>query len=164
MIALSPTMKQLLSAKYEQSNSSKKVMWVFSGNIPTKNQITALVQSDGTVSSNALKALGTLRLSVAYPATVLPRKVNADLLRWELAQRNEAFTTHSPGVANWFVFMYVATNINEPAYSTDAKIYQAFIGAVGDIGTPNVDMELLGGQVESDKIYKTTDFEIKTLA
>lgn len=163
MIALSPTMKQLLSAKYEQNNASKKVMWVFTGTMPTKAQITALIQSDGAISSNALRALGTLRLSVAYPATMLPRKINADLLRWELAQRNEAFTTHSPGVASWFVFMYVATNINEPTYTNDAKIYQAFIGSIGDIGTPNVDMEILGGQVESDKIYKTVDFEIKTL-
>lgn len=163
MIALSPTMKSLMSAKYEQAASSKKVMWVFSGTIPTKAQLTALIQADGAISSNALKALGTLRLSVAYPATITPKKINADMLRWELAQRNEAFTTHSPGVANWFVFMYVQTTINEPTYTTDAKIYQAFIGTVGDIGAPNVDMELLGGQVESDKIYKTVDFEIKTL-
>lgn len=163
MIALSPTMKQLLSAKYEQTNAAKKVIWVFSGTMPTKAQIASLIQADGTVSSNALKALGTLRLSVAYPATMLPRKVNADLIRWELAQRNEAFTTHSPGPANWFVYMYVQTTINEPTYTTDAKIYQMFIGSAGDIGQTGVDMELLGGQIESDKIYKTTDFEIKTL-
>jgi hypothetical protein len=163
MIGLSTSMKALLGAKYEQTAVAKKVMWVMGGTMPTKAQIAALVQADGSISSNALKALGTLRLSVAYPATVVPLRTGVNLVSWLLSQRGETFTVNAPGIADWFVFMYVQTNINEPNYTTDAKIYQCFIGRVGDIGETGVDMELLGAMIESDKLYKTTDFEIKSV-
>lgn len=161
MIKFSQGMKQLASAKHERiSGSSKKVLWLFSGTKPTLAQIQALVQANGTILSNSLKALGTLRLSAAYPATTTIQQVNASLKKWALEGLNANFNIHSSGPANWFVFMYVQTTINEPTYTTNANVFQAFIGDAGDIGS-GADIELLTGIIETDKIYRTNDVEIR---
>ena len=163
MILLSASMKQVVSAKFEQVNAAKKVLWIFSGARPTVSQLQAILQTDGSINSNDLKALGTLRASVAFPASLIPRRVTAELIRWELSTRNDTVTVHSPGPAEWFAFMYAQATINEPSYSSSVKVYQSYIGEIGDIGDAGVDMELLSGTIETDKVYKTTDFEIKTL-
>lgn len=161
MIGFTRGMKQLANAKHERvSGTSKKVMWVFSGTKPTVAQIQALVQANGTILSNSLKALGTLRLSAAYPATTTIQQVNNSLKKWALEERNADFNIHSPGFANWFVFMYVQTTINEPTYTTNANVFQAFIGDAGDIGS-GADLEILTGIIESDKIHRTNDVEIR---
>lgn len=163
MIILSPSMKQICQAKYLQSGAAKKVLWVMSGTKPTKAQIAALVDATGSISSNALKALGQLKLSVAYPVTALPTRTDAETLKYELANRSEVFEVHSTGPATWFVFMLVAPTINNPTYTTNALIYQSFIGSVGDIGSGDVELEMLGAAVEADKIYKVTDLLVKTI-
>lgn len=162
-VIMSPGMKHLVGAKYERVTANcKKILWIFSGTPPTKAQIEALVQANGTIMSNALKALGTLRLSTSYPATVTMEVVNASLKKWALEQYNASFTLHSPGPASWFVFMMAQTTINEPTYSTNAIVYQAYIGDMGDIGS-GADMEVLTGLVESDKVYKIGDIEVRTI-
>lgn len=162
-VIMSPGMKHLVGAKYERITANcKKILWIFSGTPPTKAQIEALVQANGTIMSNALKALGTLRLSTSYPATVTMEVVNASLKKWALEQYNASFTLHSPGPASWFVFMMAQTTINEPTYSTNAIVYQAYIGDMGDIGS-GADMEVLSGLVESDKVYKIGDIEVRTI-
>lgn len=161
MIGFTRGMKQLASAKHERvSGTSKKVMWVLSGTRPTLSQVQALIQANGNILSNSLKALGTLRLSAAYPATTTIQQVNSSLKKWAIEGLNADFNIHSPGPANWFVFMYVQTTINEPAYTTNVNVFQAFIGDAGDIGS-GADLEMLTGIIESDKIHRTNDVEIR---
>lgn len=162
MILFSPSMRQIAQAKYLQNAASKKVLWIMDGTPPTKAQITALLDANGAIGSNALKALGTLKLSMAYAATVVPTRMDVDSLKFELATRPEAFEVHSTGPAKWFVWMLVAPAINNPIYTTNALIYQCFIGTVSDIGE-DADVEMLGGAVEADKIYKITDLTIRTV-
>ena len=161
MFLMSQGMKHLSAAKHEKVPSqSKKILWILSGSMPTKAQIDALVQTNGSILSNSLKALGTLRLSAAYPATSVTQDINASLKKWALEAAAATFTIHSPGPANWFVFMYAQTTINEPSYTTNTAVFQAFIGSAGDIGS-RADLELLSGIIETDKIYRTNDIEIR---
>lgn len=159
MIKLNTEMRSLATSAYE-SPASLKCIWVFSGTPPTKAQIDALITSKGVIMSNTLKALGTLRLSAVFTTAVVPTMLNANLQRWELGKLGVEFTVHTPGEAQWFVFMLAQTNLNSPAFTTNSEVYQAYIGTAGDIGD-DVDMELLTGIIESDKLYKTTDFDVR---
>lgn len=161
MISFTKGLKQLASVKHERvTNQSKKILWVFSGTRPTKIQMEALIQANGTILSNSLKALGTLRLSCAYPATATVQQVNSSLKKWPLEALAGNYVIHSPGPATWFAFMYVQTNINEPTYTTNAAVYSAYIGTVGDIGSGS-DIELLTGIIETDKLFRANDIEIR---
>lgn len=161
MIKLNNSMKQLASAFYESepATTARRVLWVFSGAKPTASQINALI-SNGVIMSNGIKALGSLRLSAVYEPAVKPTQVNKNLQRWPFGSISANFTVHSAGPAQWFVFMLCANTINSPTFTTNAEVYQAYIGSAGDIGS-NSDLELLTGIIETDRVYKTNDIEIR---
>lgn len=161
MIKLNNSMKQIANKYYETTANTRRVLWVFSGTKPTKAQIQALI-SNGLIMSNSLKALGTLRLSAVYEPTVQPVMVNKNLQRWPFGGVNADFVVHSPGPAQWFVFMLCSTNINSPNFTTNAEVYQAYIGSAGDIGS-GAEMELLTGMVETDRVYKANDIELRVI-
>lgn len=162
MLKLNNSLKQLISSYYETDPSNaKRVLWVFSGTKPTTAQIQALI-SNGVIMSNSLKALGSLRLSAVYEATLKPTQVNKSLQRWPLSSVSADFIVHSPGPAQWFVFMLCNTSINSPSFTTNAEVYQAYIGSAGDIGSGS-ELELLTGMIETDRIYKINDIEIRLI-
>lgn len=161
MIKMNNSMKQIASKYYETIANTRRVLWVFSGTKPTKAQIQALIVN-GVIQSNSLKALGTLRLSAVYEPTVQPVMVNKNLQRWPLSAVGADFIVHSPGAAQWFVFMLCATAINSPNFTTNADVYQAYIGSAGDIGD-SVDLELLTGIIETDRVYKANDIELRVI-
>lgn len=161
MIKMNNSMKQLASTGWETVNNSRRVLWAFSGTKPSKAQIQALI-TNGALFSNSIKALGTLRLSAVYEPTVKPVMVNKNLQRWPLSAVGADFIVHSPGAAEWFVFMLCATTINSPNFTTNAEIYQAYIGSAGDIGD-SVDLELLTGIIETDRVYKANDIELRVI-
>lgn len=161
MAKFSLGMKHLSTARHEQVvSTSKKVIWLFGGTMPTKAQIEALIQTSGVIQSNSLKALGTLRLSAAYPNTATVQIINKNFKKWSLEALAQDYTLHSSGALNWFVFMYVDSAINNPTYTTNANVFQAFVGSVGDIGSGS-DLEVLSALSESGKVYKITDLEIR---
>ncbi|MGL5012943.1 MAG: hypothetical protein ACRC6V_01465 [Bacteroidales bacterium] len=159
MIKMNSSLRIKAGLYYERLMATRRVLWVFSGPKPTKEQIASLV-TNGVILSNSIKSLGTLRLSAVYEPTVGLVQVNQNLQSWPLGSANIDFTVHSPGEAHWFAFMMCATSINSPSFSVNADTFQAYIGSVGDIGSGS-EMELLTGIIETDRIYKASDFDIR---
>lgn len=169
MISLNRGLRSIVTSHFEKASDAKKILWLYSGEMPTAQQVQSLLtvgpaNPANALLSNSLKTLantkGALRLSAAWPANLRVNQANAIMRRWGLEDQQAEFTTHSLGSVGWFLFMYTETFMNEPTYTNNANVYQAIIGTVGDIGS-GADLELLGAVVESDKIYRITDVELR---
>lgn len=161
----------LANADYVTAGAYRKIVAMYSGPMPTKEQFEAAMFSTvagsgiqfsttrGTYSLTLLNqwaiALGnTLRAWCRYENTLQGHHIGPTKFRFPLSERSEEFTRVSGGTVNWFLFATCAAatvdmTSNQPAYFVG-------IGTIGDVGSSE-DMVLSGGAVDINKVLKGND-------
>lgn len=147
-------------------NSSKKLMVMFDGTMPTKEQFEAVmyttirnstIRGQYNIASMITWATGlgnTVRAHCLYPVTVPAHHMGPTKIRFPLSVQPEEFTKVDPGTVNWFMFLCVATSAT--TYNSNVAVYWGGIGDVGDVGS-NADIILPGSLINAVDALKAND-------
>lgn len=147
-------------------NSSRKLMIMFEGTMPTKEQFEAVMHT--TIRQSTIRgqynllatvnwAIGlgnTVRAHCLYPTTVPAHHMGPTKLRFPLSAQPEEFTKLAVGSVNWFMFLTVATNAT--TYNSNVACYWVSIGDIGDVGS-DADIILPGTAVNNIDALKAND-------
>lgn len=155
-------------------NSSKKLMIMFDGTMPTKEQFeaemygsfrNAAVRGQFNLLSFVNWAVGlgsTVRASCVYPANTPVHHMGPTKIRFPLSAQPEEFIKHAAGSVTWFALLCVATNVT--FYNTSGIVYWLGIGDVGDTGSnadiilPSASINLVDALKANDLIFNYSGF------
>lgn len=147
-------------------NSSKKLLIMFDGTMPTKEQFESVMHTtlrQGTIRGqynltaivNWAVGLGsTVRAHCLYPVTVPAHHMGPTKIRFPLSAQQEEFSKLAVGNVSWFMFLTVGTTAT--TYNSNVACYWLGIGDIGDIGS-NADLILPGTVINNVDALKAND-------
>lgn len=147
-------------------NTSKKLMLMFDGHMPTKAEFEAAMYS--TIKSGNVRGqynlqnfttwaagLGaTCRAHCFFPATTPVHHMGPTKIRFPFSAQPEEFTKLSSGTVTWFAVMTVLPSAT--IWNLSAVVYWIGIGDVGDVGS-NADLILPGTAITDVDALKAND-------
>lgn len=179
MINLSDTLVRMMNYQDYEATQGVRLLYIFDGVPPTKSDIESIKALDGSgdirtgniISFASGRGDNMIQANI-YDGTggdaLSPRFPNNKLVQWPLSERPEEFRTIQDGDPTWFVFCVSDnTSVNPDPAVTDAADIQilnvkctvCYFGTCGDEES-EADLAILGGTIDGNKEYSTTDLEI----
>lgn len=172
MINISDAFVRLLNYKDYSETTGVKLLYVFSGTVPTKEQLAeiAALDTEGSLTSANVLSWASQNGSVllqanAYASDLVPVYPNKKLTQWPLSERTEEFKYYADGTVGWFMFGVTGSNTDvtslTPAtlQALDTELLTSAFGTAGDEES-EADLGILTGELDGNKEYSSTDLEL----